>query len=267
MAMPHDAPSFPAGVSLSSASGSAVPSPSLVQLLTTARQNYTWPLKSGHVPSQQKIIALEQTVAGLLSSLNVSSAHQIIIEVSSWAGNYKPSHTRIVQASAADKQAMLAAIQMCLSPTGCRAGLNALSRLPGISLIIASKIFRFVRPLTGAAVDRHASYFFNSLAVTGRGTAFVREWPTKARKTSRLATYSNSRLLINLDEYVDVYLPLLGDISTFMNVGNTFSCPVTHQTKTWDARRCGNGSVLLVGLQRRSMICVPSLAVRIRDIS
>lgn len=233
MAMPHDAPSFPAGVSLSSASGSVVPSPSLVQLLTTARQNYAWPLRSSHVASQQEIIDLEVEVARLLLNLNAASAHQITIAVSSWAGNRKPSHDRIVNASAFDQQAMLAALKLCLSPGGCHAGLNALSQLPGISLVIASKIYRFVSPSEGAAIDRHASYFFNSLALTGRGTAFIREWVKGHNKSSRLATFSNPRLLSNLDEYVNVYLPLLNDLAVSMNRNNAFRCPATSGTKNW----------------------------------
>ncbi|WP_460110372.1 hypothetical protein [Pseudomonas sp. S3_H04] len=233
MAMPNDAPSFPAGISLTYASGSVLPSQSLVTLLTTARESYDWPFNTGRVKSQQKITDLEATVKRLLKGLTTSSAQQIIAEVSSWAGNYKPSHRRILNASASEQLEMLAAIQLCLVPGGSHAALNALSRLPGISLVIASKIYRFVRPKEGAAVDRHASYFFNSLAVTGRGTAFIREWPNKSRRTSRLATYSNSRLLTNLDEYVNAYLPLLSDIANFLNRKNHFHCPVANQKKSW----------------------------------
>ena len=233
MAMPNDAPSLPAGISLNCAPGSVTLSPSLVKLLTDARENYDWPFKTGKIKSQQEIMDLEARVDTLLKNLTASSAHQIIIEVSTWAGNYKPSHGRIVNASTSVQQSMLAALQLCLASGGSHAGLNALSHLPGISLVIASKIYRFVKPKEGAAVDRHASYFFNSLAVTGCGTAFLREWPNKARKTSRLATYSNSRLLHNLDEYIGVYLPLLNDIATFLNHSNAFNCPVTHQKKKW----------------------------------
>jgi hypothetical protein len=154
--------------------------------------------------------------------------------VSSWAGNNLRSQVRIWNATAAEKRAMLSAIEICITPNRSRDGVDALARLPGLGLVIASKIYRFLKPWEGAAVDRHASYFFNSLSMSGSGTAFVREWSNRARSGSRLAAYTASRYRRNLSEYFDVYLPLLERIANVMNhTKKAFQCPVTQQQQDW----------------------------------
>ncbi len=60
--------------------------------------------------------------------------------------------------------------------------LRALAKQPGLSLVMASKVYRFCCPDVRAAVDRHSSYFFNSLPLQAEGgpvgncTRFKREW-------------------------------------------------------------------------------------------
>ncbi|WP_285374223.1 hypothetical protein [Pseudomonas sp. lyk4-TYG-107] len=234
MAAPHDASCFPAGVSLNQAAGLILPSAVLVSLITQAREDYDWPFGTGKAISQQRVILLESEVAKLLHHLNEANAQKIVCKVSSWAGNNLRSQVRIRNATSAEKRAMLRAIQICLAPGGAREGIDALSRLPGLRLVIASKIYRFLKPWEGAAIDRHASYFFNSLSMSGRGTAFVREWSSRTRTSSRLATYTSSRHRRNLAEYIDVYLPLLAQIANVLNhTKHSFLCPVSNQKKDW----------------------------------
>ena len=234
MAIPNDANCFPAGVSLNQVAGLILPSTDLVLLLTKAREDYDWPFGTGAIDSQSEVLQVEVDVANWLSCLNVNTAHKIVCRVSCWAGNNLRAKIRIWNASAAEKRAMLSAIQLCLIPGRAQEGIDALSRLPGLRLVIASKIYRFLKPWEGAAVDRHASYFFNSLLRTGFGTTFVREWSSKARTGSRLAAYTASRHRRNLCEYIDVYLPLLERLANFLNhTKHAFQCPVTSQKKDW----------------------------------
>ncbi|RIJ09681.1 hypothetical protein DXT77_14625 [Pseudomonas sp. 91RF] len=234
MAIPNDSNCFPSGVSLNQAAGLLLPSTDLVTLLTQAREGYDWPFGTGALISQSEVVAVEQDVANWLTSLSANSAHQIVCRVSCWAGNNLRSKIRIWGASPTEKGAMLHAIQLCLAPGRAREGIDSLSRLPGLRLVIASKIYRFLKPLEGAAVDRHASYFFNSLSLTGFGTAFVREWSNKDRSGSRLAAYTASRHRRNLAEYFEVYLPLLERLANFLNhTKHAFHCPVTNHKKDW----------------------------------
>ncbi|MCU7247289.1 hypothetical protein [Pseudomonas koreensis] len=236
MAVPNDAKCFPAGVGLNTgiASGLVMPSSDLVLLLTNARQDYDWPFGTGKVKSQRRVIELEKKVVHLLKSLNEASAHKIICKISWWAGNNLRAKIRIRNASALEKKAMLRAIQICLTVGREQEGIDALSKLPGLRLVIATKIFRFLRPLEGAAVDRHASYFFNSLSVSGVGTAFIREWSGKARTSSRLAAYTAANHRRNLSEYIDVYLPMLERMANVLNImKHAFECPVTGFKTDW----------------------------------
>jgi hypothetical protein len=117
-----------------------------------------------------------------------------------------------------------------------RHGLDSLSGLPGISLVIASKIYRFCYPRVGAAIDRHASYFFNSLPIVGQGpsTHFTREWANGAHRGSRLAIYSAAGFAANSSEYVQTYLPTLAGLATALNMaGHQYQCAATGLMKTW----------------------------------
>jgi len=117
---------------------------------------------------------------------------------------------------------------------------DSLADLPGIGLVIATKIFRFCCPAVGAAVDRHASYFFNSLDVVSSGQdrrkalAFRREWATGAKSTSRLATYTPSGYLWNRDQYAGRYLPFLSSIASSLNdLKVPFMCAATGKQMAW----------------------------------
>jgi len=103
---------------------------------------------------------------------------------------------------------------------------------------MATKVYRFCLPDRGASVDRHSSYFFNSLdtrlsdRTVTKATCFKREWTAGCHKTSRLAIYNPSNLSKNLGEYVSCYLPLLERMATALNEdGREFRCAATGQAK------------------------------------
>jgi hypothetical protein len=186
-------------------------SANLADLLVVARQDYDWLAGTGAGVSQGRIIALERSVGASIAAWAPASAHQKMSDVSEWAGNNADSHAQIVDATPAQRIKMQDAIRDLLVPDNAGAGIITLCALPGISLVIASKIYRFCSPATGVAVDRHASYFFKSLPVSGGAfsTSFQRESANGRHSGSRLAIYSASRLSRNRDKYLNVYLPLL----------------------------------------------------------
>jgi hypothetical protein len=236
MPIPNDAPSLPHGVELNvTPLGQCAPSAALVDLLVTARSQYDWPQGTGAAASQQVILTLEHTVAGLLTHLSHSSAKNIVVAVSDWAGNNANSHSRIVNANAAAQQVMAQALVDLGTAGRERAAFAALCGLDGISLVIASKIYRFCEPTVGAAVDRHASYFFNSLR-SHQGvpaTTFRREWANGRRAGSRLV-YSNSRVHHNRIHYFDRYLPLLIRVANALNaLARPYTCAVRGTPQAW----------------------------------
>jgi hypothetical protein len=236
MPVPNDAPSLPPGTSITVADGGCDISPVLLDLLVDARQDYDWPQGTGAAISQGRIIALEATVSRHTAALGPASAHQIVIDVSRWAGNNALSHHQIVAANAHQQATMQAAINDLLNPATAPRGIDALCMLPGVSLVIASKIYRFCSPAVGAAVDRHASYFFNSLSVTGGefATHFRREWANARHTGSRMAIYNCAALDHNKTEYRRAYLPLLDCISSALNrAATTYQCAATGAVKTW----------------------------------
>jgi hypothetical protein len=175
-----------------------------------------------------------------MQALNEGNAHRIVTKVSKWAGNRK--HNEIVQANPDGRVQMLNSLRLFDAPDSPANAIDALSNLPGISLVIASKIFRFCRPTVGAAVDRHTSYFFNSLEfVTPEGrrdpaTNFRREWSNGPDTTSRLAIYPKASYTYtrNRDEFVTVYLPLLCSIANTLNaVPAPYHCAATGEQKNW----------------------------------
>jgi len=236
---------------LTGAAGALKLSPALANLLVAARQGYDWPHGTGAASSQRRIVDLEAKVRVLLTDLAPASACAIAGQVSIWAGNNQPAIGKITGASPDGKAAMQHAIADLVSGK-TRSGIAALCDLPGIGLVIASKIYRFCSPKTGAAVDRHASYFFNSLLVNdgAYATEFQREWSTGAHKASRLAIYTKSGLSRNQSEYFDTYLPLLGHIAAELNAqSRRYCCAATGQKKAWTpadvemAKRSGRVSV------------------------
>ena len=237
MPPPNDAPFLPVGIALTrAANGQYTPSQPLIDLLLQARNGYDWPAGTGAVQSQQTILNLEAAVQGYLANLTATNAHAIVVAVSQWAGNNANSHAQLVNALPVQQAKMQKAISCLVNPGQECVGIDALCALPGISLVIASKIFRFCFPNQGAAVDRHASYFFNSLQVVAGQvcTHFVREWSNGRHTTSRLAIYNHANYVQNKTEYFLSYLPILSCIAQAMNAnGNAYTCAAQHIQVNW----------------------------------
>ncbi|MCO6414090.1 MAG: hypothetical protein J5I92_15230 [Thiogranum sp.] len=179
---------------------------------------------------------LEATVRADLANLTPANALAIVVAVSLWAGNNANAHAQIVGATSAQQVQMQTAISCLTNPGQECTGIDALCTLPGISLVIASKIFRFCAPNRGAAVDRHASYFFNSLQLVGGGAAarFVREWASGRHTTSRLAIYNQSNYTHNKAEYFLTYLPTLACIAQAMNATPAlYTCAAQNIKMSW----------------------------------
>jgi hypothetical protein len=218
-------------------------SKALEGLLAESRTNYDWPAGTGPSKSQRVIIDLEREVETSLKELDLERGHQIIRKVSEWGGNRSNAQRKIEGASRDEQVRMRDAIRRVLNPSTLKVGLDDLSCLPGLSLVMATKIFRFCCPSKGAAVDRHASYFLNSLNIiwpngtSDKSTHFKRQWAEKREKrnvSSRLANYSSNGRRLNRDEFVDVYLPLLAQIAESLNrLGVTYRCAVTALNKNW----------------------------------
>lgn len=210
--------------------GSLSISPALVQLLVAARCAYDWPAGNGAAQSQQTILDLEADVAGLMLGLNEENAHHIVTSVSEWAGNNAPAHNAIVQATPDVQVEMLNSLQLFNAPDCPANAIDTLCGLPGIRLVIASKIFRFCCPAVGTAVDRHTSYFFNSLKITN----FRREWSNRQQSSSRLAIYTSASYTHNRNEFINVYLPLLDSIANTLNaIPAPYHCAATRGQKKW----------------------------------
>ena len=240
MAIPKDA-ALPQGVELKKlANGQFDLSQTLVDLLVDARRAYDWPSGTGSVESQQAILDLEEDVARLMNQLNADDAHVIVQWVSDWAGNNTLSRKAIEGATADVKARMLHSLKLLNSPGEIGNALASLCHLPGVGLVVASKIYRFCYPEAGAAVDRHASYFFNSLDIVdaagnrAKALHFRREWSTGRRTTSRLAIYNLASFTHNLHEFVSVYLPWLASIAATLNVlPAPYTCAATGELKAW----------------------------------
>jgi hypothetical protein len=212
----------------------------LVELLRSSREDYVWPFKNTNTAkkSQDEIIGIERPVGEWMNPLSVETAHQIVIRVSKWAGNRR--HRSVVNADDVAKGEMFEAVRLLAGRDTLSAGLDKLSKVRGISLVIATKVYRFCTPRVGAAVDRHASYFFNSLplksgtASPAKSTYFRREWTDGRHRKSRLATFFPAVFIANRTEYTATYLPLLGEIASALDSdGVTFTCAAAERKRTW----------------------------------
>lgn len=236
MAAPYNASSLPADVTLSWANGGNALSPALIRLFVATREAYDWPKGTGNAVSQQRIIDLEAFVRTRLTALSLSSAHEIVKRVSLWAGNNARSHSQIIAYSKQHQDLLQGAIIDLMDPARVSVGINSLCTLPGINLVIASKVYRFCAPMTGAAIDRHASYFFNSLYDAGNAhcTSFLREWANGRHTSSRLAIYSTRGFSQNKDEYLNTYLPLIKHIALELNARSVrYRCAAIGNKKDW----------------------------------
>lgn len=212
----------------------------LATLLVEYRRDYEWPTGAGIAKSQKAILDLEQHVWALMREPTTENAHAIFERVSEWGGNNRKSHLEIKQANSKTKTEMLSCLKRLGSATPDEMKLYSLSAIPGVRLVIASKIFRFCCPDFAAAVDRHASYFFNSLDVYSRGiraskaTHFKREWANGRRSASRLAAYTPGSFKANVSQYCGVYLPLLRDVAERLNsTKRLYTCAATGHSRRW----------------------------------
>lgn len=157
------------------------PSPMLATLLMEARRGYRWPLTATSAASQQAVLDLEQEGAVWRNDPAAGIAHQFAVAVSVWGGNWIGAHNAIVGYDEEQQGTLRRALVMAVDGQMGEAMVN-LAELPGLSVVMASKLLRFTLPDTCAAVDRHASYMTNSLpdmsdgAVAGSCTAFHRQW-------------------------------------------------------------------------------------------
>lgn len=241
MPPPNDS-NLPRGVNMvQDPDAGLIVSTELAYLLVSARNSYDWPEGTGASKSQQTILDLETQAGTWMAELDPAKAHALIQKVSIWGGNNAQAQSQIELASPAIKERMMAAIQSILDPKTLEVGLDRLSELPaGLRLVMATKVYRFCCPTVGAAIDRHASYFFNSLDLIDangalrKAAAFKREWANGAHKKSRLAIYNPGCHRKNRDEYINSYLPVVAQIAKSLNsVGLNFTCAASKQSKLW----------------------------------
>lgn len=196
-------------------------SDALADILLWARKNYEWPNGGGLAGTAE----LERQVAANPGTPDEVAG--LVRAVGDWGGLRAPALSNIANWGYADRQRATSAIAMLrqAAPTANAApAVSALVGLPGLSLVAASKVYRFAAPTVGASVDRHSSYFFNSLPqhhaggqAVGWVTSFQREWVNGAHTQSRLATYQPAPLNVNLGMYVNSYLPALAGIAGYLN--------------------------------------------------
>ena len=241
MPAPNDASVFNSGVRiLASDGGKPRLSDGLAELFLHAREGYAWPKKQTAQESQQRVADLELRVGSLAGSLNSQNAQLILEEVSEWGGNNATAQRAISYASPAQCREFAGLIAEFRHPGQLRSALQGLADQPGIDLVMATKVFRFCVPNVGAAVDRHCSYFFNSLldwrapAVPTGCTQFRRQWADGKHRATRLATFTQSGREWNLDHYLKTYVPLLAEIADSLNgtVGG-FNCAAIDARRAW----------------------------------
>ncbi len=222
-----------------SSNGTVSPSEKLAALLIDARNMYAWPKGESPAASQKRIIDLETETRQRIEDLDSQKAHQIVQLVSIWAGNNALAQRNIDTAILPRKIEFEDSIRRLLVPSSIKGGLESLAIQKGIRLVMATKIYRFCSPDVGAALDRHSSYFFNSLPVNYAGrvvetcTRFKREWWIK-RRTSRLAAYTPRGHEVNFKEYLDTYLPLMAALAESLNrQGCKYLCAASSLEKKW----------------------------------
>jgi hypothetical protein len=211
----------------------------LAGLLTDERERYSWNSTTAAV-SQRNIIELETEVARRIEHLDAGNAGWIVREVSRWGGNNQKALHTLAAASSEQNRTFARLIEQLLTPAPAADALRALTKQPGLGLVMASKVYRFCCPDVGAAVDRHSSYFFNSLPLEAEGgrvsncTRFKREWADGRHRASRLAIYADYNCEANLSEYCRVYLPALATIAELLNSqSGGFLCAATKAPKKW----------------------------------
>ena len=240
MPPPNDAPAFSIEIRLIEFDRKELHvSELLADLLSEAREQYVWAAIAAS-ESHESIVRLESETTQRLAELQGDNAQWIIHEVSRWGGNNEKAIRMIASASPEQKRTYAQLIGQMLIPGSPEHALRALTEQPGLGLVMASKIYRFCCPWVGAAVDRHSSYFFNSLSVDDEAdglracTRFKREWANGRRRASRLAIYTDSKRDANLKEYCATYLPLLRAIADALNSQRGgFVCATSKTRRPW----------------------------------
>ncbi len=221
-------------VTRATSGGTLAVSPALADLLIEARNNYAWRGLTGD--SQKKIRDLTRDAARTMEMPAPVAIQQLIARIAKWGGGRQDA--RIARWDADDRARAVAATIGLRRMQDISTWLLELAALPGIGLVIATKVFRFVAPDIGAAGDRHSTYFTNSLSVRcGDGSVelascFRREWATGAHAASRWAVYG-AREAETL-EYVERYLPLLKKITASLNAGGRqYTCAARGISVDW----------------------------------
>jgi hypothetical protein len=172
--------------------------------------------------------------------LDGANAQWILREVSRWGGNNAEALRKLDDRSFEDNCELAKLISQLLMPTSVKGALRMLAEQLGLGLVMASKVYRYCSPQAGAAVDRHTSYFFNSLAVRDEAgksracTQFKRQWSSGKHQGSRLDIYSSPKCETNLNEYCNTYIPLLGRLADALNSKRgEFLCAASGERRRW----------------------------------
>jgi hypothetical protein len=241
MAPPNDAPVFGDTIHLVATQTQALGlSDTLADWLSAAREGYVWKATTAK-ESQGNIIRLEQEVGRRLTKLDGANAQWICREVSRWGGNNEKALRTLANSPSEQNCKFAKLISQLLVPASVKDALHELAGQSGLNLVMASKVYRFCSPKFGAAVDRHSSYFFNSLHMQVEGgqlracTRFVRQWADGKHQSSRLDIYSSgSKGEANLHEYCDIYLPLLRRLADALDSKRGgFLCAASGERRAW----------------------------------
>lgn len=222
----NERPSFclPPGVLLTREHAGCRLSESLTALLVSAREAYEWPPGAGAELSQTRLVALEMDICRKMEARDPALAHEVVVMASQWAGNDAQAHARIVQATPEERAVMEKALMQVMNLAAAPAAVEALAALPGVGLVLATKLNRLSMPYMTAAVDEHSAAFFNALPVEGQGFA--------TRFT--LAGDAAVDLTHDTREYWDNYLPLLGCLTQALNAARQrFTSAATGASRSW----------------------------------
>lgn len=214
--------------------GALAVSPALAELLVSARNHCTWRGTPGE--SQKHLHTLLADTARALATPKPVALQQLLARISKWDGGGKEA---AIAAWRDDERAgAVAALVDLHAGVAVQQRLLELQALPGIGLVLATKVYRFVAPQTAAAAERHSTYFTNSLAVRNADGAtefashFRREWASGARAASRWAAYGDKD--VEVREYLERYLPLLKEIADAQNTeGLQYTCAARGVTYAW----------------------------------
>ena len=221
-------------VTRSSLGDALVVSPELGELLVQSRNAYAW--RGSPRESQKRMLALTGDAARAMAALNATTLHQLVARIAKWDSGR--TDAAIAGWTTDQREQARAALVELHGGRNVRKWLLELDALPGLDLVLATKIYRFIAPAIGAAGDRHSTYFANSLAVHDddgpltEATDFRREWASGSHAASRWAIYGDKEA--EADEYAERYLPLLAGIANALNAsGRPHTCAARGVAVEW----------------------------------